>query len=315
MLRGRTQQSRPHHKGPARPSRRLTLPPGFAGGGQGGGRSASSPRLQHPDPAASSPTLPSPRKAGGRVRSRTSPRKSGGSEMLRRRRLSKTDSGTRVTQRHKEDKLVFSGSWCDLLLWCWVARTQLPRHLHSKNGSEISEARVAFRSSATIGHMKGTKATVCRWLVIVIIAAIVGGCWLLDRAPRRGFERLIRGDNEVELNSLTISGQGMRIELSDPDSVRYLTNMFRSAEAEGHVPGRSGLSYYAKANISGHGSVTIGLYVPEDVEGVTISYPIDSLWEPQYLWVRFSNPMPAVLSAALEQMKCPPACNSRGKLE
>jgi hypothetical protein len=153
--------------------------------------------------------------------------------------------------------------------------------------------------------VKANKKTVCGAVALLVLALAFGGCWLFDWEPRRNLQRLLRGEGEVDLVAVTVSGQGQRIELSDRESLTYLTHAFRSAEAQGYVPVRTGVTYYAEMKVSRTGTVRVGLYVPADVDGLTIAYPVDSFGDPLYYWVPFPRPMPGPVSAALARMRSP----------
>jgi hypothetical protein len=151
--------------------------------------------------------------------------------------------------------------------------------------------------------MKAKRKTICGAVALVFLAVTFGGCWLFDREPRRNLERLLQGDGEVDMVAVTVSGHGQRIELSDAESMMYLTRAFRFAEGQGYIPVRTGLTYYAEMKVSRAGSVMVALSVPDDRDGLTVAYPVDSFGDPRYYWVPFPSPIPRPLSAALGQMR------------
>jgi hypothetical protein len=144
-------------------------------------------------------------------------------------------------------------------------------------------------------------------LTALLVVCVVGvACFGWDRfqaEPRRRFQRLLRGDARVEVASLIVTGQERRIELTDPESVRYLTVAFRSAVKEGHVPTHNGFSYYAEVQLGSVGFALIGFDAADDEDGVTVAFPIEEFGDPTYYWVPFPEPRPAQVSAALDLMR------------
>jgi hypothetical protein len=152
--------------------------------------------------------------------------------------------------------------------------------------------------------MKLAKEFGCGASVLSLFAVVFGGCWLVNRSGRN-FERLLRGDNQVAVVSVRISGQNQLIELADPESMQYLTLAFLAAQKDGYIPVHIGATYSAEMRLSPGGTVTIGFYVPGDADGLTVSYPLDSFDDPTYYWVPFSKPMPGPVSTAIERMRNP----------
>jgi hypothetical protein len=137
---------------------------------------------------------------------------------------------------------------------------------------------------------------------------IVISCWLYWRAelkPTRDLERLLGGDAGIEISSICISGPGITIEMRDRTTTEYLARAFCNAIDEGYVPERHGRPYYARVEFGYGQSVKIGLTLPDNADGLTILYPIDSFWmnDPKYYWVALPTPMPKVLADAIKRMK------------
>jgi hypothetical protein len=136
-----------------------------------------------------------------------------------------------------------------------------------------------------------------------VATAAVFGWWSSWHYSRESYQRLLAGDNNVELSSLVIEGQGRRIFLNDPAATRYLAKAFRSA-SQGW-PHKFGTSYIVKVTFVSGGSVEIGLDVPAEEGGVTITSALGVDADPTYYWVELPEPMPAALSAALGRMRMP----------
>ena len=121
--------------------------------------------------------------------------------------------------------------------------------------------------------------------------------------------RLLRGDGEISVSSVSISGQGQQQEVTDPDSLQYLSIALRRAEDEGYVPNshgrRRGLSYYGRLRLSPAGTVLVGLMVPDGADGLILGYPMDGIEDPTYYWVPLPQPMPEGLTEVIRRMKNP----------
>jgi hypothetical protein len=143
---------------------------------------------------------------------------------------------------------------------------------------------------------------------ISVIFLIVIACWLFWRAelkPRRDLERLLSGDAGIRISSICISGPEITIEMRDQATTEYLARAFRSAIDEGYVPERHGRPYYGRVEFGDGQSVKIGLTLPDNEDGFTILYPIDSFWmnDPKYYWVALPAPIPKLLADAIKRMK------------
>jgi hypothetical protein len=146
------------------------------------------------------------------------------------------------------------------------------------------------------------------WLASCLAAGILG-TWAAWRhfhgEPHYNLERLLAGDDQVEVFSLAITGQRQSLELSDPASMRYLTAAFRSATKTGFFPMYIGNTYHADVRMGPAGSERLGLEVPEEADGLTV-FPNDTPGDAVYYWVPLPGPMPPAVSAALGRMRKPP---------
>jgi hypothetical protein len=141
---------------------------------------------------------------------------------------------------------------------------------------------------------------------ISAIVLIVMACWFYWRAelkPSRDLERLLSGDNGIEISSIRISGQGITIEMRDEATAEYLTRAFRGAINEGHVPNRIGRPYEAWLEFGNGHSVRVALNSQDDIEGWTIVFPIGTIYAANYYWVSLPVPMPNELANAIRRMK------------
>jgi hypothetical protein len=131
------------------------------------------------------------------------------------------------------------------------------------------------------------------------------GYYLCYYDPHSGVERLLSGDDQIELSSVSIwDGQQRIAEITDPASMRYLTSAFRAAVKEGHMPThRDGWSYEAHVKLGMLRSGRVGLIVPRDEDGFGISFPMDRIGDRTHYWMPLTKPMPAPVAEAIRQMR------------
>ena len=142
-------------------------------------------------------------------------------------------------------------------------------------------------------------ASLCVLAFLGVIASLFFGT-----STSREFERLLAGENGVEIKSLKIVGQGLKIEFDDSPAMKYVTDSFRRASKEGFVPTHQhGHTFGAHVVLSNGESVRVGCWTPDDTDGFTISYPSDSLADPTYYWIPLARPAPKLVSDALGQMR------------
>lgn len=145
-------------------------------------------------------------------------------------------------------------------------------------------------------------------ILLAIVVLMVGSCvthtGLALQADRR-FERLLRGDATVRIESVKIHGQQMTIRFDDQDAIDYLTTSIRQAKAEGYVPTHCGYSYSATVDVGSSLPITVGFSPADPADGVTIGFPNDSLDDPKYYWVEFPQPIPTPIADALRRMRTP----------
>lgn len=141
-------------------------------------------------------------------------------------------------------------------------------------------------------------------IVLAVLAIVFAGWWFLIW-PARNFDRLLQGDQTVEIVSASISGQNLSIELSDPESISYLTQALRSASNQANVPLYAGSTYNVQLWLRSGGFVNVAFYIPSNLDGLTLAYPLDSMEDPTYYWVSFSKPMPNGIVEAIERMRNP----------
>ncbi len=106
---------------------------------------------------------------------------------------------------------------------------------------------------------------------------------------------------------MVVRGHGQVIGINGQPSLEYLTLAFRSASNEGYVPSHIGASYHADVQFGTGSPVLVGLYVPDDVSGVTVGFPMDRFEDPHYYWIPLPQPIPASVSAAIEKIRGHPA--------
>jgi hypothetical protein len=156
-------------------------------------------------------------------------------------------------------------------------------------------------------NMKWTGRNVFLALCLLLVPLIFAGCWFFYFGPRNQFENLLTGDEQVEIQSLTIDGQQQKIDLSDASSLTYLTVAFRTAKKEGYIPSHHGFSYTAYLRMGSMGSVYIGLSTPADADGFTVAFPLAGFDDPTYYWVPLPQPMPTPVADVLKKMRKPPS--------
>ncbi len=147
------------------------------------------------------------------------------------------------------------------------------------------------------------------WLLAASLAiglTCAGIVMRLRPGSPRQLERLVAGDQRIEITSLTFDGQFKRIVLRDPAATRYLTQAFRDAIFEGNVPSHLGTSYMAQIALKPGGALDIdmGFSVPESPNGLTLWFigSEDSV-EPVYYWVPLNDPMPESVTSALRELR------------
>jgi hypothetical protein len=143
---------------------------------------------------------------------------------------------------------------------------------------------------------------------LVVLAVCVGLLLhgVLVEEPSRRLERLLRADPRIELTSFVISGRGERMELSDPESLRYLTTAFRAAEYDRFYPKRRGVPYDGRVRTGSIGDTFIYIEVPEAADGMTLGAGVDNFFELDYYWVPLPEPRPEPVTEVLKRMARPP---------
>jgi hypothetical protein len=137
-------------------------------------------------------------------------------------------------------------------------------------------------------------------LVLAAVGLMAWGWYKYSYAPRRDFERLLDGDENVAITAIRIRGHGKYVFLDDPVSVNYLSKMFRSAKRR---LGRPGMSYEADVYLAAGGPLLCGLSLPKANDHFSISFPIDSLTaDPTGYLIFLSEPMPEPLADVLAQL-------------
>jgi hypothetical protein len=119
-------------------------------------------------------------------------------------------------------------------------------------------------------------------------------------------DHLLAGDDGNDVVSLTIEGQGQqKINIDDPAAMRYLTEAFRNSPKDNYNRNlQQGLTYYAYMNFSNGNSVRVAVNTPDNVQGLTIDYPLD---DPILYWIPFADPIPEPVANALRYMRNRPA--------
>jgi hypothetical protein len=160
--------------------------------------------------------------------------------------------------------------------------------------TEAPEMAPAQRSSVANRTVRVT-------VVLTGVAVALVACCAGKLRTQRAFDRLLAGDRQVAVSSVLITGQGKRVLLDDVESARYLTDSFRSVQRD---PPHLGITYTAEVRLSSGGSVKVGLYIPEDGDGVAMSWPLDSLTQdPTYYWLPLPEPVPPTIAAALRVLR------------
>lgn len=126
----------------------------------------------------------------------------------------------------------------------------------------------------------------------------------------RDFEQLLAGDPGINVVLVTIVGQGRRIEIADKVALTYLSSAFRAAKNQGYVRTHFGYSYHADVKLNTGRSVSVGCSADDDVDGLTIGYPNNSLGDPVMFWVPLPDPIPRAISVVLREMRKPPERSS-----
>ena len=150
------------------------------------------------------------------------------------------------------------------------------------------------------------KRLMCIVLLIIVTTGSSYYAWYSYYSkPRRAFQQLLSGNDEIVISSITITGQGLRLEVSDPESTQYLTTAFRTASRDSYI---IGTLYYASVQLSSHGSVTCALYISADGCNITVSFPIDALPPDSHVkyLISFLDPIPRPLSDVLDRLRGAP---------
>src|SRR5262249_47676552 len=103
-----------------------------------------------------------------------------------------------------------------------------------------------------------------RHVFLLACAGLVAICALRYIAHRwacRSYERLLAGDNQVQIESLILVAHEMRVVIDEPHLTEYLSNAFRSAVL---AEPKFGQIYDVYASLSTGGTVIINVYVPEE---------------------------------------------------
>jgi hypothetical protein len=146
-----------------------------------------------------------------------------------------------------------------------------------------------------------------RRLILLLILGALGFCsWFFwpHLVANRDFKRLLQGSKDVFVVSLDIEGT----VLSDPASLRYLSEMFRSPQVV-FVPDVSydgsdlGVGYFASFRLSTHASVTCSLHVSKKKDRLVFHFPIYGFEEGSYYLVTLKEPVPEPLARMLWEMR------------
>ncbi len=114
--------------------------------------------------------------------------------------------------------------------------------------------------------------------------------------------RLLDGDHELDLRSITIWGKGKHFEITDAETLRYLSRAFRSAVNEGYIPTNHGTIYQAYVRVGSFGSTRVGIEVLDGKEGINLGYIKTTFDDPTNYWIAFPEPRPAPVADLLDQL-------------
>jgi hypothetical protein len=145
------------------------------------------------------------------------------------------------------------------------------------------------------------------FVLLCVCLSIVAGCSFWRYAswtrPRRGFQRLLAGDESVRVTSLVLEGENGRAVVDDPAVLEYLTRALRSPVPDGI--GSGGVAYYATLHLSSGGSVLCRFIFAGEQGVVSVSEPID-VWfgnDPFDCYrVRFPEPIPERLMEVMPRL-------------
>jgi hypothetical protein len=136
-------------------------------------------------------------------------------------------------------------------------------------------------------------------LIIGTVAFLSWSCWR-DNVAHGDFERLLRGDKDISLQSLEIGDQGRGIIIDDPESMKYLSEALRSSE---RGKAKMGASYDMCVRLSTGARVKCAFYAPKAKDNITIHFPIDSVNDGVMYLVTLPEPVPKRLSAIIAQLR------------
>lgn len=136
-------------------------------------------------------------------------------------------------------------------------------------------------------------------MVLVLAALVAVYYWIQWSRPRWDFDALLHGSNGVEVASVVIKRPDGTIVLDDPESARYLTAALRSVRRESLM----GATYYAEVHLATGGFVMVAFFVPDDGNRIGVSWPLDSLNDPDYYLVHLPYPMPVPVAEAIRQLR------------
>jgi hypothetical protein len=127
--------------------------------------------------------------------------------------------------------------------------------------------------------------------------------------PAVKLERLLTGDDNVEVASLIFTGQQQRVELSDPATAAYITRAMRAAVYDGFVPDhRHGYTYCVEVRFASGGSACAGCWVVDNASELLVSPNADDLFsgsDMYYYLVTFPEPVPEPLAQTIAKLRRP----------
>lgn len=137
-------------------------------------------------------------------------------------------------------------------------------------------------------------------LLVVICCSGLYSWFQFEDWQHAQLRKLLEGNAEYEIKSLTLDVRRARIELRDPETVQFLTRAFRSAEYEGHSSSRHCEVHTLATVLIAEGALEVGLEFDSDGEsGLLVSVRSDPLY---FYWVPFTKPLPKPLADALKQV-------------
>lgn len=150
-----------------------------------------------------------------------------------------------------------------------------------------------------------------RCFIVLFVFGLVGLCsWSYHRVQvaDHDFERLLTGDDDVSLVAVEIQRQKMQIVLDDAESIKYFSNMLRSAQIAGgkgvaSVSPEFGPSYYMNARLSTGALIKCSIYIPKRTDCLTLLFPIDGFGDGIYYLVILDEPVPGLLFKILSDLR------------